>query len=79
MSVDFLIDLAGWIGALEVILAYLLISFNKLDSKSNIYQLLNLTGGIVLIVNTIYKQAYPSAFVNIVWVVIAAVALMRKK
>ena len=71
------IDILGWIGSVEVILAYGLISNGKLDSQSVTYQLLNLTGAILLIINTIFYGAYPSTFINIVWVGIAVVALAK--
>jgi len=71
------VDVIGWIGSVEVILAYALISSEKVDSKSALYQFLNLTGAVFLIVNTIYYGAYPSTAINIVWVVIAIVALWR--
>jgi len=73
-----LIDIIGWVGSIEVILAYALNSYQKLKSDSVIFQMLNLTGGIFLIINTIYYHAYPSAFINVVWVMIAFVALTRK-
>ena len=74
-----IIDILGWIGSVEVIIAYGLNSYQKLNSDSNLFQFLNLTGAIFLIVNTIYYGAYPSTFINIVWVVIAAVALIRNR
>ncbi len=77
MSLQLIVDLLGWIGSVEVILAYGLISYQKVESKSNIYQILNLTGAILLIINTIYYGAYPSTAINIVWVVIAMVALSK--
>jgi hypothetical protein len=72
-----LIDIIGWIGSLEVIAAYGLNSYQKIKSDSIIFQLLNLTGGIFLIINTIYYSAYPSAFINVVWVVIASIAIIQ--
>jgi len=76
------IDIIGWIGSIEVIAAYGLNSYQKIKSNSLVFQLLNFTGGIFLIANTLYYCAYPSAFINVVWVVIASVAmiqLIRKK
>jgi hypothetical protein len=70
-----LIDILGWIGSLEVIAAYGLNSFQRLKSDSLTFQLLNFTGAIFLIVNTVYYGAYPSTFINIVWVLIAIPAL----
>jgi len=71
------VDIIGWIGSVEVIAAYALISLEKLNSKSAFYQILNFTGAIFLIVNTIYYGAYPSTAINVVWVVIAVVALVK--
>ncbi len=76
-----LIDIIGWIGSIEVIAAYGLNSYQKIKSDSLLFQLLNLTGGIFLIINTMYYRAYPSAFINVVWVIIALIAvfpMMRK-
>lgn len=72
-----LIDIIGWIGSVEVIAAYGLNSYQKIKSDSLLFQILNLTGGIFLIINTYYLRAYPSTFINIVWVVIASVAIIQ--
>lgn len=77
MSKELFIDILGWVGGAEVILAYGLVSNNKLDSGSQYYQWLNLTGAIFLIINTIYYGAYPSTFINLVWVIIAMVSLYK--
>jgi len=71
------INLIGWTGSAAVIVAYVLVSVNRLKGDSAVYQLLNLVGGVFLIVNTLYWGAYPSAFVNLVWVGIAIFALTR--
>jgi hypothetical protein len=72
-----LIDILGWVGSAEVIAAYGLNSYQKLNSDSNVFQFLNLTGAVFLIANTVYYGAFPSAVINIVWVIIAAIALIR--
>ncbi|MFT6868468.1 MAG: hypothetical protein ACJA08_003322 [Cyclobacteriaceae bacterium] len=74
-----LIDVLGWVGSIEVIIAYFLISSNKVTGISIGYQLLNLTGAAFLIVNTIYYGAYPSSLINIVWVGIAGYALIKMR
>ena len=82
MNWQLIIDIIGWIGSIEVILAYGLNSYQKIRSNSLLYQMLNLTGGIFLIINTVYYGAYPSTAINIVWVVIATIAiasLIRKR
>lgn len=74
---EIFIDIIGWIGSIEVILAYGLISYHKITAKSLWYQVLNLTGGAFLIVNTIYYGAYPSTAINIVWLIIAFIAIVN--
>lgn len=75
MSWQLIIDIIGWVGSFEVILAYGLNSYQKINSDSIWYQILNLTGGVFLIINTVYYGSYPSTAINVVWVVIATVAL----
>jgi hypothetical protein len=70
------IDIAGWVGSVEVIAAYGLNSYQKIKSDSLTFQLLNLTGAIFLIINSIYKEAYPFTFINTVWSAIAVVAIV---
>ena len=77
MKLKLFIDIVGWVGSVEVIAAYGLNSYQVLNSDSMVFQLLNLTGAIFLIINTIYHRAYPSAFINIVWVIIALIAIAR--
>ena len=77
MAAVFFIDIFGWIGSVAVIAAYALISLNKVSGRSRLYQVLNLFGSLCLVVNTAYYHAYPSTFVNLVWLVIAASALVR--
>lgn len=72
-----LIDVIGWIGSVEIILAYGLNSYQKIKSDSLVFQLLNLSGGAFLIANTIYYGAFPSAFINVVWVIIAVPAIFQ--
>jgi uncharacterized membrane protein len=72
-----MINLLGWAGSAAVISAYALISTGKLSGKSTAYQLLNLMGGVFLIINTLFYGAYPSTFVNIVWAFIALSVLFK--
>jgi len=65
-----IIDSIGWIGSLLLIAGYWLNSKGKINAQSIGYQLLNVIGSVLLIVNTIYYGAYPSSAVNIIWVFI---------
>ena len=48
-----LIDILGWVGSVEVIAAYGLNSYQVIKSDSLTFQLLNLTGAIFLIINSV--------------------------
>jgi hypothetical protein len=76
-SMELLIEILGWIGSFEVLLAYGLNAANRLKSNSLTYILLNLTGGILLIIYTFYLKAYPNTFINVVWVVVAVGAMVQ--
>jgi hypothetical protein len=79
---NLLIEILGWIGSIEVVAAYGLNSSQRLKSDSLTFQLLNLTGAIFLIINSLYKEAYPFTFINSVWTVISLIAIvgiLRKK
>lgn len=72
-----LVDGTGWVGAAVLLLAYALISFKKMPPDSGAYQLMNAVGSALLIINTIYYHAFPSAFVNLIWIFIAIAAYFR--
>lgn len=72
-----LIDILGWIGSIAVLIAYGLNSYQKLRSDSIVFYLLNIVGGILLIVYTVYKEAFANTFINVVWVIVAIPALLR--
>ena len=73
------IDLLGWGGAAAVLVAYGLVTAGRATGRSAFYQVLNAVGSALLMVNTYYYRAYPSTFVNVLWLGIAAYALTRGK
>lgn len=76
---EIFVETIGWIASILIVGAFALNSFGKLASTSKLYQLANLFGGIFFIVNTVYHKAYPSAVLNVVWVIIAISALLKLK
>ena len=79
MDTSLIVNIIGWLGSAAVILAYVLVSTNRLKGDSIAYQVLNLFGGAFLVINTIFWGAYPSTFVNLVWIGIAIFAIVRAK
>lgn len=62
-----------------VVLAYALNMYKRMASDSQAYYLLNIGGSACLVLNTLYHHAIPSAVVNIIWVFIALIALLKKR
>jgi hypothetical protein len=73
------IDILGWIGAALLLLAYALVSNRKLAGDSARFQLLNLSGGVLLAANSAYHGALPSVAVNAIWIVIGLAALLHAR
>lgn len=70
-------EIFGWYGTVAIVGAYALVSFSVIQSSGALYQLLNLTGAIGIVAVSLAKKAYQPATLNIIWTVIAAVALLK--
>ncbi len=70
-------EVLGWSGTILILLAYFLVSFQKITANSSIYQALNLFGAGFVFLNVFVHQAYPSAGLNLVWLIIALIALLK--
>ncbi len=71
------IEILGWYGTIAIIGAYGLSSFNVVTPQSSLYQLLNVTGAIGIVVLSLKKRAYQPAVLNIIWTIIGALALLK--
>lgn len=70
-------EIVGWIGSFVIVGVYGLNSYQKIRSDSRLFYVLNIVGGILLILYSFYKEAHPNVFINVVWVLIAIPALLR--
>jgi len=75
---NILVEILGWIGSVLIVGSYALNITGRLEATSKLYVLANIMGGLFFVVNTYFHQAYPSMFVNIVWVIIAIIMLNKK-
>jgi len=74
---SWLTEVAGWYGMIALILAYALVSFNIIAGDGLPFQLLNLTGGIGLILVAASKKVLQSVLLNIFWALIGIIAIVR--
>ena len=73
-----LIDGSGWLGAALLTLAYALVWFRPLFARSKAYACMNILGCSLLIADTGWHRAWPSALTNVIWGGIAVCGLLRK-
>lgn len=74
---EILIEVVGWLGALLVLGAYILVSAGRLSGSSAVFQWMNALGASFFVFNTWWHGAIPSMVLNIIWAAIGFVALCR--
>lgn len=72
-----LIELFGWYGMAAILFAYALVSFSVVPATSPIYQILNITGSLGIITVSFHKKDYQPGILNIIWILIALVAMAK--
>ena len=70
-------EIIGWYGAAAIVVAYALVSFSVITPTDMLYQVLNLTGGIGIIINSFLHKAYPPGILNTIWSIIAIIAILK--
>lgn len=68
----------GWYGMAAILVAFVAVSFDYIGVHEWTYQVLNLSGGLALAYSSLSKKAYPAATLNLVFAVVAAVAMLRQ-
>ena len=68
-------EIIGWTGALLFVVAYFLLSIRKLKPDGLVYQLMNIAGGVCLVVNSFHMHDYPSVLTNLIWAGIGVFAI----
>jgi len=67
----------GWFGAGAIMLGYALVSFEVLPPSSALYQILNASGALGIVYISFKKKAYQPGVLNIIWAIIAILAILR--
>lgn len=70
-------SLLGWYGMVAILCAYVLLSLGVIGVRSLLYQGLNFTGAFGLGLETYYRRDYPPMVLNIIWLAVALLALLR--
>ena len=69
-------DLLGWIGMVLVLVAYALLSTNKINN-GKLYQILNLIASIFMAIGLLPKNAWFSFALQVAWGMIAIVSIIK--
>lgn len=69
-------DILGWIGMILVLLAYGLLSLNKINT-GKLYQILNLVAAIFMAIGLFPKNAWFSFALQVIWGIIAIIGLIK--
>lgn len=71
------VEAAGWVAAVLILIAYLMVSTGRLSGRSALFQWLNVGGALGFIINSGAHQAWPSAVLNVIWAGIGIVTLLQ--
>jgi hypothetical protein len=72
------IEVVGWLAAALMLSAYLLLTSGRLSSRSNLYHWMNVLSGAGFVINSGWNGAYPSAFINVIWIAIALYGVLGR-
>ena len=76
-AVELMVEVVGWAGAVLILLAYLLLSADRLSGQSLTFQGMNVIGAAGFVINGWWHGALPSTALNLLWMLIGAVASAR--
>lgn len=69
-------DILGWIGMILVLVAYVLLSTNKIEN-GKLYQILNLLAAICMAIGLFPTRAWFSFTLQVVWALVAIVSIIK--
>jgi hypothetical protein len=67
----------GWLGVILCTLGYLLLSIKVIKAESIIFQIINILGGLCLVITAVDSDDLPNAAANLLWMFIGVYALGR--
>ncbi len=73
------IEIAGWCAAGVLLCAYVLLSRGRLSGQASSYQTLNVVGSLLIGVNSLAHEAWPSVSINVVWLAIGIITLVTAR
>jgi hypothetical protein len=72
-----LFDLAGLVGVLLIVIAYLLLQLDKLPSSSLSFSLLNAAGSLLIMLSLLLKFNASAFLIEVFWFLISLIGLSK--
>jgi len=72
-----LFDLAGFVGVLLIVIAYLLLQLDKLPSTALSFSLLNAAGSLLIILSLFFKFNASAFLIEVFWFLISLIGLRK--
>ncbi len=70
-------DIAGWLGVVLVLGAFILTTFGLISPKDIVYGALNGLGALGIIASSYQKKDFQPIALNIVWLIVAIIGIIR--
>ena len=71
MDLSLIYNILGIAGLISILAAFFLLQMKKISDDDNIYNILNIIGGIFIGVYSFSYRAYFSVILNLVWSIVA--------
>ena len=70
-------DVLGLIGSLVICSAYLAVSLGRINAERLPYQLMNISGAVLLLISLYYRPNLGAIMIEVLWITIAVIAIAR--
>lgn len=70
-------DVLGLIGSLLICSAYLAVSLGRINAERLPYQLINISGAVLLLISLYYRPNLGAIMIEVLWITIAVIAIAR--
>ena len=74
---ELFVTIAGWVGALGLLFAFVASSLDKMDNLGTPYHLINGFCSSLLIVNAAYNGAFPFVLINVFWMIMSMYTISK--
>ena len=72
-------DFLGNVGVILILLSYLLLQMNKINSQSTYYSLMNATGALLILVSLYYNFNLSAFIMELCWLLISLYGLWQSR